>query len=122
MLKWYVDARIDYSGDITVGDITSILPFGNTADQITLKGKHILEALEHSVAEYTNVGQQGKFLQLSGKLYLELKGVLCQCSYVVSPVWTDRIRAQVSWTLNHDHDPDLLKISVPAIHMLNQCI
>ncbi|XP_033635028.1 5'-nucleotidase-like [Asterias rubens] len=55
-------------GDITVGDVTSILPFGNTADQITLKGKHILEALEHSVAEYTIVGKHGEFLQHAGML------------------------------------------------------
>ena len=64
MVLWMYEL---HAGDITVGDVTSILPFGKTADQITLKGKHILEALDHSVAEYSIVGKHGEFLQHAGK-------------------------------------------------------
>ena len=56
------------TGDITVGDITTVIPFGNTVDTITIKGMFILEALEHSVAKYSEVEPGGEFLQVSGRL------------------------------------------------------
>ncbi|XP_071801378.1 snake venom 5'-nucleotidase-like [Asterias amurensis] len=56
------------AGDITVGDITTVIPFGNTVDTITIKGMFILEALEHSVAKYSDVEPGGEFLQVSGLL------------------------------------------------------
>ena len=55
------------AGDITLGDLTTVLPFGNTVDTITIKGVYILEALEHAVAEYNPQAPSGEFLQLSGR-------------------------------------------------------
>ncbi|ELT88815.1 hypothetical protein CAPTEDRAFT_124269 [Capitella teleta] len=52
--------------NMTFGDLISICPFGNTMDMIEIKGKHLLEALEHSVVDYDVDLQHGKFLQVSG--------------------------------------------------------
>ncbi|XP_022100679.1 5'-nucleotidase-like [Acanthaster planci] len=57
-----------YQGDLTVGDILTVLPFGNTIDTITIKGVYLLEALENSVAEYDPVVRPGRFLQFSGMI------------------------------------------------------
>ena len=44
-----------------------MLPFGNQADIIELKGEHLLAALEHSVSSYNPKAPSGQFLQMSGK-------------------------------------------------------
>ncbi|XP_070569172.1 snake venom 5'-nucleotidase-like [Ptychodera flava] len=53
-------------GDITVEDVVTVLPFGNTVDIVQLKGEHLLESLEHSVSRYSPLVQAGEFLQISG--------------------------------------------------------
>lgn len=51
-------------GDITVGDIYTVLPFDNTLTVIEITGRQLLEALEHSVRLLPE--QNGGFLQVSG--------------------------------------------------------
>lgn len=58
-----IRAGID-QGDITVGDVLTVLPFGNTLATMSLKGSEIIEALEHSVSQAPN--ESGGFLHVSG--------------------------------------------------------
>lgn len=52
------------NGSITMEDLISVLPFGNTFDLVQLKGSTLLKVFEHSVGRY---GQStGEFLQVSG--------------------------------------------------------
>lgn len=46
----------------------AVAPFGNMVDIISLRGRYLLEALEHSVASYDIVDPPGRFLQFSGML------------------------------------------------------
>ncbi|XP_065056302.1 snake venom 5'-nucleotidase-like [Rhopilema esculentum] len=59
-----IDKKINDS--LTYKDIITVLPFGNQADIIELKGIHLMEALEHSVAGYNPTAPTGQFLQVSG--------------------------------------------------------
>ncbi len=52
------------AGDITMGDIYTVLPFDNTLVVIELSGKDILAALEHGIGSYPS--QAGSFAQVSG--------------------------------------------------------
>ena len=51
---------------LTYRDLIDVLPYGNQADIIELKGVHLLEALEHSVSKYNPKAPGGEFLQVSG--------------------------------------------------------
>ncbi len=51
-------------GDITRGDINTVLPFGNTLAVIYVKGTELLEALEAST--FATPGSNGGFPQVSG--------------------------------------------------------
>ncbi|XP_065065306.1 snake venom 5'-nucleotidase-like isoform X2 [Rhopilema esculentum] len=51
---------------ITYGTLLSVLPFGNTADIVEIKGEHILQALEFGVTKWNPSSPSGKFLQVSG--------------------------------------------------------
>lgn len=51
-------------GNISLYDLTTILPYNNTLKLVNMTGEGLLEALEHSVARYT--GDRGEFLQMSG--------------------------------------------------------
>ncbi|XP_077870019.1 5'-nucleotidase-like [Saccoglossus kowalevskii] len=53
-------------GDITLEELIAVLPFGDTADIVVLKGEHLLGALEHSVHRYSAIQSYGEFLQMSG--------------------------------------------------------
>ncbi|KAJ8023878.1 5'-nucleotidase [Holothuria leucospilota] len=53
-------------GEITIGEVNSVLPFLNTNDVVELEGKYLLEALEHSVSDYDPIALPGRFLQFSG--------------------------------------------------------
>lgn len=46
-----------------------VSPFRETIDTIKLRGDFLLQALEHSVANYDVDGPEGAFLQYSGKFY-----------------------------------------------------
>jgi 5'-nucleotidase / UDP-sugar diphosphatase len=52
------------AGDITLGEILTVMPFGNSLGIMNLKGSEIKAALEHSVSQAPN--QSGGFLQVSG--------------------------------------------------------
>lgn len=61
-------------GPVTVGDVNTALPFGNTNNVVQIKGKYLVEALEHSVKEYSLVTLPGSFFQVSGmKIIYNLK-------------------------------------------------
>ena len=76
MLLNYHDCLISSLESITYGDILTVLPFGNTADIIEIKGKHLLHVLEHSVTEYSETNPSGRFMQYSGKHTLFIIGSL----------------------------------------------
>ncbi|WP_338780249.1 5'-nucleotidase C-terminal domain-containing protein [Metabacillus sp. FJAT-52054] len=56
------------AGDITLSQVLTVLPFGNTLGIMELKGSEIKAALEHSVSIYPTVN--GAFLQASGIKYV----------------------------------------------------
>lgn len=51
-------------GDITLGEVLTVMPFGNTLGIMNLTGAEIKAALEHSVSQAP--AQSGGFLQVSG--------------------------------------------------------
>lgn len=57
-----------FPGDITIRDIYTAMPWGNTIDTVTMSGRTLKEVLEHAVARYdakaTDPG--GRFLQVHG--------------------------------------------------------
>ena len=53
-----------YKGNITVGDILTILPFSNKVVQLTVPGRDILDTIEYGMKNLPN--NSGKFLQVSG--------------------------------------------------------
>ncbi|SDO57184.1 5'-nucleotidase C-terminal domain-containing protein [Halobacillus aidingensis] len=54
-------------GPITIGEILTVMPFGNTLATMELSGAEIMEALEHSVSNAPK--ESGGFLQVSGLNY-----------------------------------------------------
>jgi putative cell wall-binding protein len=52
------------SGEITLGEVLTVLPFGNNLVTLDLTGQEILDALEHSVSGVET--GEGRFLQVSG--------------------------------------------------------
>lgn len=52
------------SGDVTKGDVITVLPFGNYVVVKNIKGSDILAALEHGVKDYPNAA--GHFPQVAG--------------------------------------------------------
>ncbi|MFG6114765.1 5'-nucleotidase C-terminal domain-containing protein [Halobacillus sp. MO56] len=52
------------TGDITVGEVLTVMPFGNSLAIMNLTGAEILEALEHSVSQAPSTS--GGFLQVAG--------------------------------------------------------
>ena len=53
-----------YKGNITVGDILTILPFSNKVVQLTVPGRDVLDTIEYGMKNLPN--NSGKFLQVSG--------------------------------------------------------
>jgi len=52
------------AGDITMGDILTVLPFSNLLVSVKLKGSDLLAVLEHGVSSYPEL--TGKHIQVSG--------------------------------------------------------
>ncbi|SEA36358.1 2',3'-cyclic-nucleotide 2'-phosphodiesterase/5'-or 3'-nucleotidase, 5'-nucleotidase family [Thalassobacillus cyri] len=52
------------TGEITVGEVLTVMPFGNSLAIMNLTGVEIVEALEHSVSQAPNTS--GGFLQVAG--------------------------------------------------------
>ncbi len=55
-------------GDITLGQAATVMPFSNAIDIVELYGRHLLQALEHSVSTHGTplAIKFGGFLQISG--------------------------------------------------------
>jgi 5'-nucleotidase / UDP-sugar diphosphatase len=54
-------------GDVTLGDVLTVLPFGNLVSTLRLSGEDLLAALENGVSKIE--GGEGRFLQVSGLRY-----------------------------------------------------
>ncbi|XP_033634482.1 snake venom 5'-nucleotidase-like [Asterias rubens] len=54
------------AGDITIGTLNKVLPYGDSIDVIELYGRHLKEALEHSVYELDEGKTNYQMLQVSG--------------------------------------------------------
>ncbi|WP_226580910.1 cell wall-binding repeat-containing protein [Halobacillus litoralis] len=61
-----IRASID-KGDITMGEVLTTMPFGNTLVTLDLTGEQIVDALENGVSDLENMG--GRFAQVSGLKY-----------------------------------------------------
>jgi 5'-nucleotidase len=57
------------AGDLTVRDVLSILPFGNTLSVIEVRGEVLVQALEHGVSLTGPGAEPGRFAQVSGLRY-----------------------------------------------------
>jgi len=61
-----IDACIKmFTGKVTTADLMTSMPFANTVDTVTLKGKTLRAALQHSVNGLED--KEGRFLQFSGE-------------------------------------------------------
>jgi 2',3'-cyclic-nucleotide 2'-phosphodiesterase (5'-nucleotidase family) len=58
-----IRAAID-AGPITVGEVITVLPFGNTLATMTLTGAELYDAFEHSLSAYPS--ENGGFLHVAG--------------------------------------------------------
>lgn len=58
-------ASID-KGTVTLGDVMTVLPFGNTVDLIHVRGYNLRNQLELSVRDWNPIDANGRFLQFSG--------------------------------------------------------
>ncbi len=54
-------------GQVTLGDVLTVLPFGNLISTLDLKGEYVIEALENGVSQVEDVA--GRFPQVSGLRY-----------------------------------------------------
>ncbi len=59
------------AGDVTVGQVLEVLPFGNTVATFEIKGSDLLAALENGVSKADNPENEGtgRFLQVAGLRY-----------------------------------------------------
>jgi 5'-nucleotidase/UDP-sugar diphosphatase len=55
------------AGEITMGEVLTVLPFSNTLATVQLTGADVIEALENGVSDYEN--QAGRFPQVAGLQY-----------------------------------------------------
>ncbi|PIK56976.1 putative 5'-nucleotidase-like [Apostichopus japonicus] len=83
-------------GEIRIGEINQILPYGNTIDIVTLEGRHLIEILETAVANVIESVPSGSFPQVSGmKIEYDLLrapmerviGVQVLCSECTVPIY-----------------------------------
>jgi 5''-nucleotidase/2'',3''-cyclic phosphodiesterase and related esterases len=61
-----IRASID-AGEITVGDVLTVLPFSNTLATVQISGAEVIEALENGVSDVENGA--GRFAQVAGLKY-----------------------------------------------------
>jgi len=61
-------ATID-AGEITMGEVYTVLPFQNTLSTFRVSGAVLKDALENAVAQYDDPGKDGRFAQVSGMRY-----------------------------------------------------
>jgi 5'-nucleotidase / UDP-sugar diphosphatase len=58
--------RAPLSGDISLGDVLNLAPFGNTLATFELKGADLAAALESGVSKYHSDSGSGRFPQVAG--------------------------------------------------------
>lgn len=63
-----IRADID-EGEVTVGEVLTVLPFGNTIATLKLNGADVLASLETGVSRVGGKGGTGRFPQVSGMRY-----------------------------------------------------
>lgn len=63
-----IRADID-DGDITMGEVYTVLPFQNTLSTFQITGAALLDAMENAVSTYGNPDSNGRFLQVAGMTY-----------------------------------------------------
>jgi 5'-nucleotidase len=56
------------AGDVTIGQVLTVLPFGNTVATLGLLGSDVIVALENGVSQYQT--QAGRFPQVGGMRYV----------------------------------------------------
>ncbi|MCB0200296.1 MAG: 5'-nucleotidase C-terminal domain-containing protein [Anaerolineae bacterium] len=57
------------TGDITIGNILTVLPFGNTVATMGLLGSDVIAALENGVSQWNPSAPPGRFAQVGGMRY-----------------------------------------------------
>lgn len=63
-----IRAEID-EGEVTVGEVLTVLPFGNTVATLKLTGAQIVASIEHGVSRVGGKSGTGRFPQVSGLRY-----------------------------------------------------
>lgn len=85
-------ASID-AGDVTMGEVLSVLPFQNAISTFELKGADIIASLENGVSQVEEV--KGRFAQVAGLRYAwddsveTMKGRIKQVQVMEDGKWTD---------------------------------
>ncbi|UOQ45695.1 cell wall-binding repeat-containing protein [Halobacillus salinarum] len=54
-------------GEVTLGEVLTVMPFGNTLVTLDVTGEQLMSALENSVSDYDNIA--GRFAQVAGMKY-----------------------------------------------------
>jgi 5'-nucleotidase len=58
------------AGDVTLGEVFTVLPFQNTLATFQIKGAAIKDALENAVAQYDDPDKDGRFAQVAGMTFV----------------------------------------------------
>ncbi len=62
------------AGEVTLGEVYTVLPFQNTLSTFEVKGSAIKDALENAVAQYDDPDKDGRFAQVAGITFVINKG------------------------------------------------
>lgn len=57
------------AGDVTMGQVLTVLPFGNTVATLGLDGEYVIDALENGVSQWSTGTPGGRFAQVGGLRY-----------------------------------------------------
>ncbi len=99
-----IRASID-EGEVTMGEVYTVLPFQNTLATFQLKGTQIKDALENALAQYDDADKDGRFAQIAGMKYTAVTGnaagdrvteVLVMVDGSYQPLEADRVYGLVS--------------------------
>ena len=58
------------AGEVTLGEVFTVLPFQNTLATFQIKGAAIKDALENAVAQYDDPDKDGRFAQVAGMTFV----------------------------------------------------
>ncbi|GGE39501.1 bifunctional metallophosphatase/5'-nucleotidase [Actibacterium pelagium] len=68
-----IRASID-EGEVTMGEVYTVLPFQNSLATFQLTGAQIKDALENALAQYDDPEKDGRFAQIAGMKYTAVTG------------------------------------------------